>query len=64
MLQERRLEISRDQWKQKAVLRANELREARKDKRRDRERNQRLKDEVRRLSKELKKKTNTKPLVH
>ena len=53
MLQERRLEISRDKWKEKAVLRANELRESRKDKRREREYIQRLKDEVRRLKKKL-----------
>ena len=53
MLQERRLEISRDKWKEKAVLRANELREFRKDKRREREYIQRLKDEVRRLKKKL-----------
>ena len=58
MLQERRLEIGRDKWKEKAVLRADELRESRKEKRKDRERNQRLKDQVRRLEKELKKKTN------
>ena len=59
MLQERRLEISRDNWKEKAVIRATELREARKEKRKDRERNQQLKDQVRRLEKELKKKTST-----
>lgn len=64
MLQERRLEISRDKWKGKAVLRGDELRESRKDRRRERERTQDLKDEVRRLSKELKKKTKVRQPLH
>ena len=59
MLQERRLEISRDNWKEKAVVRATELREARKEKRKDRECIQRVIDENRRLKKELKKKMNS-----
>lgn len=54
----RRMEISRDDWKEKARVRADELREARKSRRRDREQVQALKDENRRLKKQIEKKAN------
>ena len=56
MTKERRIEISRDDWKEKARIRADELRDSRKARRRDREQIQSLKDENRRLKKQIKKK--------
>ncbi len=64
MLQERRLEISRNCWKKKAVIRGTKLRELRKERRKSQERNQWLKDENRRLDEELKKKSNRSPPLH
>lgn len=46
MLQEKRLEISRNCWKKRAVLRGTKLRELRKDKRRHLERIEQLKEEL------------------
>jgi hypothetical protein len=58
MTQLRRMEVSRDDWKEKARIRADELREARKARRRDREQVKFLRDETRRLKKALEKKRN------
>jgi hypothetical protein len=52
----RRMEVSRDDWKEKARVRADEIRDFRKARRADRERIQKLADEIRRLDAELKKK--------
>jgi hypothetical protein len=54
MTQLRRMEISRDDWKEKARVRADEIRDHRKARRRDREQVQFLKDEIRRIKKEKK----------
>lgn len=54
----RRIEISRDVWREKARARADELREGRKVRRRDREKILSLRDEVNRLRDELKKKSS------
>jgi hypothetical protein len=48
------MEISRDDWKEKARVRADEIRDHRKARRRDREQVQFLKDEIRRIKKEKK----------
>ena len=52
MIQEKRLEISRNCWKRRAVSRGTKLRELRKNERRHQERIQQLKEE-------LKKKTDS-----
>jgi len=56
MAQLRRLEASRDDWKVKARLRADELRELRKARRRDRKQLEALKGEKQLLREELEKK--------
>ena len=53
----KRMEASRNEWKEKARTRAEEIREFRKSRRADSERNQKLSAEIRRLKEELKKKT-------
>ena len=45
MLRERRMEISRDTWKKKARVRADELRDMRKARRRDRDLVKQLREE-------------------
>ena len=55
MIRYRRMENSRDDWKDKARLRADELREQRKSLARDQEKIQALKAENKRLLDELKK---------
>lgn len=57
----RRMENSRDDWKEKARIRADELRENRKARRADRERIQTQAEEIRRLKADLKKKTEAPP---
>jgi hypothetical protein len=52
----RRMESSRNDWKEKARIRADEIREYRKSRRADRERIAKLADEVRQLKAALKKK--------
>ena len=56
MNREQRIEKSRDAWKEKARIRADEIRENRKARIIERAKNKELKDEVRRLKVELKKK--------
>lgn len=51
-----RIERSRDSWKEKARIRADEIREYRKTRIMERARIKQLKDEVRRLDVKLKKK--------
>ena len=58
MIRYRRMEYSRNDWKDKARVRADELREQRKARARDRERIQALKVENQRLLEELKKKSH------
>lgn len=55
------MEISRDDWKEKARIRADELRENRKTRRADRKRIQAQSEEIRRLKTELKKKSEDRP---
>jgi hypothetical protein len=57
MKQIRRLEIGREKWKNKATLRSEEIREARKAKIRYKERIRVLKFENKQLKEELKKKS-------
>lgn len=52
----RRMESSRNDWKDKARIRADEIREYRKSRIADRERIEKLVEEVRQLKAELKKK--------
>jgi uncharacterized protein involved in exopolysaccharide biosynthesis len=52
----KRMESSRNDWKEKARIRADEIREYRKSRRADRKRIENLADEVRQLKAELKKK--------
>jgi hypothetical protein len=61
MMKLRRVEISRDDWKEKARIRADELRENRKTRRADRVRIQSQSEEIRRLKAELKKKSKAPP---
>ncbi len=58
MIRYRRMENSRNDWKDKARIRANELREQRKARVLDRERIQALKLENERLLEKLKKKSH------
>lgn len=58
MIRYRRMESSRNDWKDKARVRADELREQRKARARDRERIQALKVENERLLEALKKKSH------
>lgn len=57
MNKERRMELSRDSWKEKARIRADEIRDFRKARRADRERIQTLATENKQLKEDLKKKT-------
>jgi len=59
MAQLRRMEASRDGWKDKARIRADELRELRKARRRDRKRLETLKAEKQLLNEELEKKSSS-----
>lgn len=58
MRKERRMEHSRDDWKEKARVRADELREMRKARRRDRELLAQMKEEIRLLKTEDEKKSS------
>ena len=58
MIRYRRMENSRNDWKGKARVRANELREQRKARALDRERIQALKVEIEGLREKLKKKSH------